>query len=127
MALIRNTVQKKMILDVFRSTTSLLSAEGIYEKLGGSIAKSTIYRNIPTLVENGLLELHYLDGCSMYKIGTKKHSHYLICDVCHSMTPISGCNIRFIEKKAKRETGFIIKKHHLQINGTCRKCAKGKK
>jgi Fe2+ or Zn2+ uptake regulation protein len=125
----RNTKQKQILLSILREADRPLSINEIYTQLVNylpKIAKSTIYRNIDSLISQNLIDKHHLnDNEVFYKIksNSKEHKHYVICDDCKKVFDLPECPIHELEKEMEHE-GFIIKEHQIQISGLCKTCAK---
>jgi Fur family ferric uptake transcriptional regulator len=128
----RNTKQKQLILSILKETDRPMSINEIYAQVVlqlPKIAKSTIYRNIDSLLDQNLIDKYHLnDNEVFYRIKTdsSEHKHYVICDDCKKVFDLPSCPIHALEN-AMEEEGFIIKDHLIQINGTCKSCAKNSK
>jgi Fur family transcriptional regulator, ferric uptake regulator len=127
----RNTKQKQLILDILTNSSRPMSINDIYQKVAlviPTIAKSTIYRNIDTLIKQNLIDKYFLnDNELFYQIkGTShEHNHYVICDCCKRIFNLPLCPIHEIEHAMEKE-GFTISEHYIQISGTCKDCMKNK-
>lgn len=127
----RNTRQKQLILTILREADRPLSINEIYSQVVLSlptIAKSTIYRNIDSLLNQNLIDkYHFNDNEVFYRIksDTNEHKHVVICDDCKKVFDLPTCPIHALED-AMEEEGFIIKEHQIQISGICKACAKNK-
>jgi Fe2+ or Zn2+ uptake regulation protein len=89
-----------------------------------SIAKSTIYRNIDSLLKQNLIDKYYLNDNELFyqiKQNTKEHNHYVICDCCKRMFQLPLCPIHEIEDVVEKQ-GFTISEHYIQISGICKEC-----
>jgi Fur family transcriptional regulator, ferric uptake regulator len=128
----RNTKQKQYILTLLKETDRPMSINEIYSQIVmklPKIAKSTIYRNIDSLLDQNLIDKYYFNDTEVFyriKADRNEHKHYVICDDCKKVFDLPSCPIHVIEN-AMEEEGFIIKKHQIQINGICKECAKGLK
>lgn len=125
----RNTRQKQLLLGILKEADRPMSINELHVKLSAQlpkIAKSTIYRNIDSLLAQNLIDKYHLnnDNEVYYKIKAdiNDHKHYVICDNCKATFPLPSCPIRELEN-AMEEKGFIIKDHQIQINGLCKNCA----
>lgn len=124
----RNTRQKQLLLGILKEADHLMSINEIYTKLTVAlpkIAKSTIYRNIDSLLAQNLIDKYHLnDNEVFYKIksDSHEHKHYLICDSCKRTFDLPSCPIHELED-AMEEEGFIIKDHQIQLSGLCKTCA----
>lgn len=125
----RNTKQKQIILTILKDANRPLSINEIYSQIVLSlpkIAKSTIYRNIDSLLNLNLIDKYHLnDNEVFYKIKAdqNEHKHFVICDDCKKVFDLPSCPIHDLEN-AMEEEGFIIKDHQIQISGICKTCAK---
>jgi Fe2+ or Zn2+ uptake regulation protein len=93
------------------------------------IAKSTIYRNIDSLLEQNLIEKYHLNDSEVFyriKADRSEHKHFMICEDCRKVFDLPSCPIHALEH-AMEEEGFIIKDHQIQISGICKECAKNNK
>jgi Fe2+ or Zn2+ uptake regulation protein len=128
----RNTRQKQLLLSILKEADRPLSINEIYSQIVLSlpkIAKSTIYRNIDSLLHQNLIEkYHFNDNEVFYRIKTdsSEHKHFIICDNCKKVFNLPACPIHELENVMEEE-GFIIRDHQIQINGICKACAKSKK
>lgn len=127
----RNTKQKQILLSILKEADRPLSINEIYTQIVlqlPKIAKSTIYRNIDSLLSQKLIDkYHFNDNEVFYRIksDSHEHKHYIICNDCKKIFDLPSCPIQDLED-AMEEEGFIIKDHQIQISGICKYCAKNK-
>ncbi|MDU3153851.1 MAG: Fur family transcriptional regulator [Anaerococcus hydrogenalis] len=121
---IRVTEKRRIILEKIIENNDPISAEEILEKLKNdkiNLDLSTIYRNLNTLEEVGLLLKNTnLDGISYFQLNTNDHKHFITCMSCNKKFIVENCPIHEVEK----ETGFIIKGHSFEFTGICPNCQK---
>lgn len=128
----RNTKQKQMLLTMLKEADRPLSINEIYNRLVvqlPKIAKSTIYRNVDSLLNQDLIEKYHLNDSEVFyriKASRSEHKHFVICDNCKTVFDLPSCPIHDLEN-AMEEEGFIIKDHQIQISGICKACAKNNK
>jgi Fe2+ or Zn2+ uptake regulation protein len=128
----RNTKQKQLILGILKESDRPMSINEIYAQVVlqlPKIAKSTIYRNIDSLLSQNLIDKYHLNDNEVFyriKADSKEHKHFVICDDCKKVFDLPSCPIHALEN-AMEEEGFIIKEHLIQISGICKVCAKNKK
>ena len=124
----RKTKQKELILSILKHSNKPMSINEIYQCVKDTlpnIAKSTIYRNIDSLMKQELIDKYYLSDSELfYKIKNDKqeHKHYVICESCKRMFDLPVCPIHEIEEEMKK-SGFTISEHYIQISGTCKDCS----
>ncbi len=127
----RNTKQKIVILAILKEADRPMSINEIYAQVVlnlPKIAKSTIYRNIDQLLNQNLIDKYHLNDNEIFyriKANTHEHKHFIICDDCKKVFDLPTCPIQDLEN-SMAERGFIIKDHHIQINGICQTCANNK-
>ena len=120
---LKNTKNREKILYTFESTAEPLCAEDIYNILDKKINIATIYRNLNALSNKKILnKIIFDDGKMYYKLNDNTHTHNLVCNICHNITPIKNCPIDLISKKVKETTGYEITNHLLELKGICPKC-----
>lgn len=125
----RNTKQKQLLLSILKEADRPLSINEIHTQLVMQlprIAKSTIYRNIDSLLNQNLIDKYHLNDNEVFyriKADQHEHKHVVICDDCKKVFDLPSCPIHAIED-AMEEEGFIIKDHQIQISGLCKTCAK---
>ena len=128
----RNTKQKQMILTILKEADRPMSINEIYSQIVlqlPRIAKSTIYRNVDSLLNQSLIDkYHFHDNEIFYRIKAdqSEHKHFIICDDCKRIFDLPSCPIHAIED-AMEEEGFIMKDHQIMITGICKACAKNNK
>lgn len=124
----RNTKQKQIILSILKEADRPMSINDIYSQIVlqlPKIAKSTIYRNIDSLLSQSLIDkYHFKDKEIFYRIkaNQSEHKHIVICDECKKVFDLPSCPIHALEDAMEGE-GFIIKDHQIQITGICKTCA----
>lgn len=125
----RYSKQKKEILKVVLDSYNHPDAKEIYrlvKKNIPNISLGTVYRNLNTLVNEGLIRKIFIyNGNDRYDKMLTNHNH-VICQKCGKLHDISflldESNINMFEK----ETGFKITICNFNINGICEECLKGR-
>ncbi len=122
---VRQTVQRKLILEILSGRDKPVTAEEIFELASlqkPGIALTTVYRNLETLFALGILSKNiYNDGVARFEIAAE-HRHYLICMKCKKTVPLPFCPFVLLEREISRATGFTIAAHKLEIFGYCPDC-----
>lgn len=125
---LKNTRHRKAILDVLKLCGRPLTTEEIYNEMKDndiSVNMSTVYRALKSLSDKNLITKLVLSNetKTLYEINKKKHCHYLICLGCKKIVPIERCALdKGYEKDLKKETGFTVVGHNLEIYGYCPDC-----
>lgn len=125
----RMTKQKKVILDILRSTKAHPSADWVYEqarKLVPDISLGTVYRNLNVLRDMGeISELTYGSTYSRYDSIAVNHYHFF-CEKCKNLFDISIPVYEGLDKMVQETTGFEVKRHRTEFYGTCNECRDSK-
>lgn len=119
----RNTAQRTIILNTVLNTHNHPSVEWIYEQVQNilpHVSLGTVYRNLNSLKEEGLIREVVLDGQKSYFDGNvMPHAHF-VCDVCGTITDVQlPPNI---ENPAVDLTNFSVREIRIDYRGICPKC-----
>ncbi|ADU65901.1 transcriptional repressor [Desulfurispirillum indicum] len=121
------TQQRRVILDVLRSTKQHPSAEWIYNqvrKIIPNVSLGTVYRNLNTLQQEGLvLEMNYGKGQSRYD-GTVEPHYHVRCIQCGRIDDVEFDTYDHLHDQVESRTGFSISEHRLEFSGICPDCTK---
>lgn len=123
----RMTKQKRVILDVLRSTHTHPSADWIYEqarKIVPDISLGTVYRNLNSLRDNGeILELNYGSTYSRYDGIADNHYHFY-CEKCNKLVDVTIPVYEGLDKMVQDTTGCQVSYHRMEFYGLCNECKK---
>lgn len=123
----RMTKQKKIILDVLRSTRSHPTADWIYaeaRKQIPNLSLGTVYRNLNQLAEMGeIMELNYGSSFSRFDGNPRPHYH-LVCEHCGRVSDLELPYLHQLETSAAAVSGAKIHGHRLEFQGICADCQK---
>jgi Fur family ferric uptake transcriptional regulator len=85
----------------------------------------TVYRTLELLTQIGLVRpVHLADGCHGYALATPGHTHHVVCERCHTVVEITGCELGGFLDQVAAHTGYAITGHWLEISGLCEECQK---
>lgn len=124
---VRNTNQRKLILDIMTNNYSHPTADEIYEKartLDPHISRGTVYRNLAFLSEAGsILKITVPEGADHYDSTLENHYHFY-CNKCFKMVDVPSGIILETENAISQmqNNGFTVKKHNLIFSGICPNC-----
>ncbi|MBQ9113280.1 MAG: transcriptional repressor [Clostridia bacterium] len=122
----RNTLQKRIVSDVFCSMNNHPSAGMVYEAVNEKfpgISKATVYRLLAEAAEEGkILRLKLTDANDRYDITTKKHYH-VVCRCCGAVADVDTQidDLRMAENAVGCE-GFLVEGCHVEFVGVCEEC-----
>ena len=126
---VRNTNQRKIILEILKNNYTHPTADEIFEKaraIDEHISRGTVYRNLGFLAETGeILKVKVPNGSDHYD-GTLHEHYHFCCDNC--------CKVYDVPENAKVEAsqvseqmqkaGFDVNSHDLIFTGLCLECRK---
>lgn len=124
-AKIKKTSARLAVTDYFYNVEYPVDAKDILDFLRSKnlkTNKTTVYRIIDYLYQNGLLEkIEFGDGKFRYEMKKGDH-HHLICDKCDRIEDITDNFIESFEEEILNKRGFQVKKHSLEFFGICKNC-----
>ena len=122
------TKVRREVVKIFSDTSVPLSANQIEEKLsrvGVNVNKTTIYRELQFLLNNGYLIKVYLHPNEVsYESSELKHHHHLVCEICGNVDKVTNCLAKELEEGVLKKKGFKTARHSLEFYGTCADCAR---
>lgn len=124
----RNTKQKAIIIDILRSSKRPIAAPDILiqaQTKVPNINKTTVYRTLDRLVEDGAVEAIMLrEGVLHYEIKDSgecgHHHHHFVCVKCEKIYCVDGCVSSF---EVLLPRGFKLQSHEVTLRGLCKNCA----
>jgi Fur family ferric uptake transcriptional regulator len=91
---------------------------------GSKISRASLYRNLPMLIEKGILaEVEKIENHSHYErvIGQKHHDH-LICLNCGATIEFYSPTLEMMQDEICAREQFQCVRHSLEIMGYCKNC-----
>lgn len=124
----RNTIQRQLVIAAVRALADHPTAEEVYERIimeYPDISKGTVYRNLNTLVESGLLgKISVPSGADRYDHILRRHYH-IKCSKCESFVNVENFEyIPDMDGKVAAVTGYIMNHHDIVFSGVCPECQK---
>ena len=104
------------------SPAELLKAAGKQVK---SLSLATVYRNVKSMVEDGLIHPVQLPGePPRYELheAASHHHHHFHCELCDKVYDIAGCP-KGLDSMVP--SGFSLRAHELVLYGICSGCSGG--
>lgn len=128
MAATRNTIQRQLVIAAVRALANHPTAEDVYNRIileYPDISKGTVYRNLNSLVESGLLEkVAVPDSADRYDHILSKHYH-IRCTICgnfHNVQDVSY--FPDLDEKIAGVTNYRMDRHQIVFSGVCPECQK---
>ena len=119
------TKHGKLIAEVVLSSFDHPTAEEIYLRLrerGVQISLATVYNNLKSLTEEGVLRRLTMDG-SPDRFDRATHHQHLICCRCGALADVE---LRDLTDLIQADTGLEICSYDIRISYLCDKCRKQK-
>ena len=126
---VRVTPQRAHIWRVLVETGDHFTAEGIRERVSGSLPGlelSTVYRSLEALRAAGLVADSRLpEGPRVFEARPALHPH-MVCDACGRIShPDPEVGRRLLETLGAGSGGFEVRELHVAARGICAECAGG--
>ena len=124
---LRLTPQRQVILEVLRASREHPDAAWVYQQVRQRlphISLGTVYRNLATLAEKGLIqEITLTDNATHWDGDTTPHTH-ILCPECRRITDLESFTLpKALLEQAQRVSGFAIQGYRLLFIGICPSCA----
>ena len=122
----RNTLQKRIVSDVFCSMNNHPSAgmvyEAVQEKYPG-ISRATVYRLLAEAAEEGKIQrLKLTEANDRFDITLGRHYH-VTCRCCGAVADVkTQVDDESITARAEGCEGFLLEDCHLEFVGVCERC-----
>lgn len=120
------THQRQVIYEALMAEHGHPSPEAVYERVKEkipSISLGTVYKNIHTFLDAGLLREVSLHHGSL-RLETNLHPHHhLVCARCKSIVDFPVHDLEPLQWKGKLPDGFQVERYSVEIVGVCAVCA----
>jgi Fur family ferric uptake transcriptional regulator len=123
---LKQTKQRKAIIELFIQLNRHLSAEELHEaarKDGQNVGLATIYRTLNLLSDAGLAEQKsFGEGRFVYEVSTPgEHHDHLICIDCGAVIEFENDEIEKLQERVANVHEFKLTAHRLDLFGHCLK------
>jgi Fur family transcriptional regulator, ferric uptake regulator len=120
----RDTQQREAIRKVFTDSDRPLSIQEILEsaqKEVTGLGVATVYRNLKTMQEDGLVVQVNISGQSpRWENADKQHHHHFLCLTCNKLFEIPNCPEDLGQTLPE---GFNAEEHDILFRGKCNFCS----
>jgi Fur family peroxide stress response transcriptional regulator len=103
------------------------SPEAVYERVRSklpTLSLATVYNNIKTFVEHGLLAEVSVHHGSLRLDGNTEPHHHLVCTQCRAIEDLHEEDFEPIRLKKPLPKGFAVHRLSVEVLGLCKQCSK---
>ena len=96
------------------------------KKQGLKVSRDTVYRNLPILLEAGMLAQSFRTSRDTYYecASAKAHHDHLVCRGCSKVVEFKDAAIEEAQRRVAEKNLFKLEHHCHQLVGLCKKCRK---
>jgi Fe2+ or Zn2+ uptake regulation protein len=120
------THQRQVIYQALMSMHDHPSPEVVYEKVRKqipSISLGTVYKNIKTFVDSGMLrEVSLHHGSTRLETNLAPH-HHLVCVRCKTIVDLDDHDLEPVRLKKRLPRGFSVQRYSVEVIGLCTRCS----
>ena len=124
---VRPTRPRLLVLETLAAEPHDATAQEIHARLregADRIGLATVYRTLAVLKSREVVdELSHHAGERCYRLCTPGHHHHLVCERCHRVEELEGCDLDAWIGRASRAYGFQPASHTVEVVGVCADCA----
>lgn len=120
------THQRQVIYQTIASTPGHPSPEMVYARVRKkipSISLATVYKNIRTFLDSGILQEVSLHHGSLRLETNDDPHHHLVCIRCKSIVDLSEDQLQPVQINGRVPHGFQVKRIAVDILGICKACS----
>jgi Fur family ferric uptake transcriptional regulator len=123
---VRPTPQRIAVAEELMGERDDVTAQELHARLrnrGENLGLATVYRTLALLSEAGAVDqLSHHPSELCYRWCGDAHHHHLVCDRCHRVVELAGCDLEGWLDRLSAEHGFVPTGHRLDVTGVCAGC-----
>ncbi len=124
---LKYTYERRLILEEVCQLKAHFDADSLYERFkakGLRVARDTVYRTIPLLLESGVIQKSVGRGKKEFyeRTSAKGHHDHMVCVRCGKFIEFACPKIEELQDQVCAEHGFRLIFHDHRLFGICAKC-----
>lgn len=124
------TFERECIYGEIQKIEHHFSADSLYERFkdrGERIARATVYRNLPLLLEAGVIQKSAGEGTRDFyeKTDSRGHHDHMVCLACKKIIEFHSEELEAIQEQLTKDYKFKLVFHDHRLFGYCDKCRAG--
>lgn len=124
---LRNTPEREEIIKEIFASHEHFDVDELYLRLrerGSKVSKASIYRNIPLIMDCGLIKEVWHENGHMHYEHIYGHGHHchMRCIKCGKVIEFVDKELKAVEKRLEKKYDFKIIDHNLDVTGYCSEC-----
>ena len=124
----RNTIQRQLVIAAVRFLADHPTAEEVYDRITmeyPDISKGTVYRNLNSLVESGLLsKVSVPSGADRFDHILARHYHIKCTETAKNINVQNKQKNPQNQQNKPPQTGYKMNHHDIVFSGICPECQK---
>lgn len=124
---LKYTFERDSIYKEIQKISSHFNADNLYKRFKENntrISRATVYRNLPLLLEAGIIQKSTGEGKQDFyeKTHDKGHHDHMVCLSCKSFIEFHSEELEELQEKLTRKYQFKLVFHDHRLFGYCKKC-----
>ena len=124
---LKYTYERECIYDEVQRIDKHFDADSLYDrfkKRGDRVARATVYRNLPLLLEAGVIQKSAGEGKRDFyeKTDIKGHHDHMVCLGCKKIIEFHSDELEELQEKLTTEYRFKLVFHDHRLFGYCQSC-----
>ena len=116
---LRLSTSRRLVLEALYAAARPLTAD----QIAGDMDVASVYRNLETLEEIGLVRhVHLGHGSGLYVRASEGPREYLLCDGCGAVTAVESGRLDDVRDLIRTRFGHEARFSHFPIAGLCADC-----
>ncbi len=122
---IKMTVQRRVVLEEVKKVKTHPSADEVYlavRRRLPDISMATVYRNLETLAEHGLIRRLWEVSAPRRYDGILEQHYHVVCDRCGRVDDVRLEAVNGFLEDARRASDYDVQGYRLEFHGLCPSC-----